>query len=149
MSQPEAGPVRMMATLDQIRQMEYHDLVLLGEHYRNWEPYTHPLYGDVEIGGMTKFGSRVPPSFQLPDTCHRNAAFVFYHADQLPRLEFDNIQVKNVDRDLYQVDVVIVNTKVTPTMSSLAIQKKIHRADRFKIEGTAGLRAAAHPSSPP
>ena len=134
--------IRMRAILDQVRQMEYHDLILLGEHYRNWTPYTHPLYGEVEIGGMTKFGSRVPPLFQLPDTCHRNAAFVFYHADQLPRLDFEDVQVKKIDKDLYQIDVAITNSRVTPTISSLAVQKKIHRADLFKIDGTARLRAA-------
>ncbi len=134
--------IRMRAILEQVRQMEYHDLVLLGEHYMDWTPYTHPLYGEIEIGGMTKFGSRVPPSFQLADTCHRNAAFCFYHADQLPRLNFTDVQVEKVSKDLYQIDVAITNTRVTPTISSLAVQKKIHRADRFKIDGTASLRAA-------
>ncbi|MFC2168347.1 M14 family metallopeptidase [Acidobacteriota bacterium] len=134
--------IRMRAILDQVRQMEYHDLILLGEHYRNWTTFTHPFYGEVEIGGMTKFGSRVPPLFQLPDTCHRNAAFVFYHADQLPRLNFKDVQVTKIDKDLYQIDVTINNSRVTPTISSLAVQKKLHRADLFKIDGTARLRAA-------
>ena len=134
--------LRMRATLDMIRQMEYHDLILLGEHYKNWTPYTHPLYGEIEIGGATKFSNRVPPHFQLPDTCHRNAAFCFYHADQLPHLNFKDVRVEKIERDLYQIDVTIANTRVTPTMSALAVQKKIHRADRLKIDGTVRLRAA-------
>ncbi len=134
--------IRLRALLDQSNQMEYHDLVLLGEHYANWTPYTHPLYGEVEIGGSTKFSNRVPPLFQLADTCHRNAAFCFYHADQLPRLEFEKVVVEKIDKDLFQIDVMITNTRVTPTISSLAQQKKIHRADQFKIDGTVRLRAA-------
>ena len=134
--------IRMRAILNDVRQMEYHDLILLGEHYKSWTPFTHPFYGEIEIGGMTKFGARVPPHFQLADTCHRNAAFCFYHADQLPRLDIEDVQVIKLDKDLYQIDVAITNTRVTPTMSALAIQKKIHRADRFKIDGTARLRAA-------
>lgn len=140
--QQDPEMIRMRSMLDQLNLMDYHDLVLLGEHYADWTPYTHPLYGEIEIGGMTKFGSRVPPSFQLSDTCHRNAAFCFYHADQLPRLIFEKVQVKKLDKDLFQIDLAITNTRVTPTMSSLAIQKKIHRADRFKIDGEARLRAA-------
>jgi hypothetical protein len=135
---------RMRSLFNQLGEMEYHDLVLLGEHYAEWESFDHPLYGEVEIGGTTKFGSRVPPSFQLADTCHRNAAFCFYHADQLPRLAYDQIQVTHLEKDLYQIDVTINNTRVTPTISSLALQKKIHRADRFKIEGTAKLAAAGY-----
>jgi hypothetical protein len=126
---------RMRNLAQGIAEMTYHDLVLLGEHYVEWKPYSHPLYGDVEIGGMTIYGNRVPPSFQLADTCHRNAAFCFYHADQLPRLEFEGVKIKKLEKDLFQVDVSVKNTRVTPTISAMAVQNKLHRADRFKIEG--------------
>jgi hypothetical protein len=126
-----------------VSEMTYHDLVLLGEHYVEWKPYTHPLYGDIEIGGATIYGYRVPPHFQLADTCHRNAAFCFYHADQLPRLEFEGVKIKKLEKDLFQVDVSVKNTRVTPTMSAMAVQNKLHRADRFKIEGRAVKLVAA------
>lgn len=135
---------RFRYLLEQKGEMDYHDLVLLGEHYAEWKPYNHPLYGEIEIGGATKFGYRVPPHFQLADTCHRNAAFCFYHADQLPRLEYEQIDVAHLEKDLYQIDVSIKNTRVTPTISSLALQKKIHRVDCFKIEGRANLVAAGY-----
>ena len=126
---------RMRDLAERVAEMTYHDLVLLGEHYVEWKPYKHPLYGDVEIGGSTIYGSRVPPLFQLADTCHRNAAFCLFHADQLPRLEFEEVKVKKLEKDLFQIDVSMKNTRVTPTMSARAVQSKLHRADRFKIEG--------------
>ncbi len=129
----EVQRIRNLA--QRLAEMEYHDLVLLGEHFADWNPYKHPLYGDVEIGGTKIYGSRVPPLFQLADTCHRNAAFCFYHADQMPRLEFDGVKVKRLEKDLFQIDVSVKNTRVTPTISSQAIQKKLHRADRLKVEG--------------
>lgn len=129
----EVQRIRNLA--ERLAEMEYHDLVLLGEHFADWKPYKHPLYGDVEIGGTKIYGSRVPPLFQLADTCHRNAAFCFYHADQMPRLEFEGVKVKRLEKDLFQIDVSVKNTRVTPTMSSQAVQKKLHRADRLKVEG--------------
>lgn len=126
---------RMRELAERVAEMTYHDLVLLGKHYVEWKPYKHSLYGDVEIGGTTIYGSRVPPLFQLADTCHRNAAFCLFHADQLPRLEFEEVKVKKLEKDLFQVDVSMKNTRVTPTMSARAVQSKLHRADRFKIEG--------------
>ncbi len=129
----EVQRIRNLA--ERLAEMEYHDLVLLGEHFADWKPYKHPLYGDVEIGGTKIYGSRVPPLFQLADTCHRNAAFCFYHADQMPRLEFDGMKVKKLEKDLFQIDVSVKNTRVTPTMSAQAVQKKLHRADRLKVEG--------------
>ncbi len=91
---------------------------------------------------MKKFGRRVPPFFRLAETSHRNAAFCLYHADQLPRLSFDEVKVKKLEKDLYQVDVAIANSRVTPTISFVAQQKKLHRADRFQIEGNVKLLAA-------
>ncbi len=126
---------RMRSIARRLEEMTYHDLVLLGEHFADWKPYKHPLYGDVEIGGVKIYGTRVPPLFQLADTCHRNAAFCFFHADQLPRLEFEKVEVQKLEKDLYQVDVAVKNTRVTPTVSARAIQKKLHRADRFRVEG--------------
>lgn len=129
----EVQRIRNLA--ERLAEMKYHDLVLLGEHFADWKPYKHPLYGDVEIGGTKIYGSRVPPLFQLADTCHRNAAFCFYHADQMPKLEFDGVKVKKIEKDLFQIDVSVKNTRVTPTMSAQAVQKKLHRADRLKVEG--------------
>lgn len=127
--------MRMRSLARRLNEMTYHDLVLMGEHFSDWTPYKHPLYGDIEIGGVKIYGTRVPPLFQLPDTCHRNAAFCLFHADQLPRLTFDKVDTKNLGKQIYQIDISIRNTRVTPTISAQAIQKKLHRVDRLKIEG--------------
>ncbi|MFQ6082789.1 MAG: M14 family metallopeptidase [Candidatus Aminicenantia bacterium] len=126
---------QMRSLLRRLNEMIYQDIVLMGEQYSEWKPYKHPLYGDIEIGGFKKFGRRVPPLFKLAETCHRNMAFCLFHADQLARLTFDKVEVKKLNRDLYQLDVTILNTRVTPTMSAIAIQKKLHRSDRFEIKG--------------
>lgn len=134
---------RLRSMAERLAEMSFHDLVLLGEHFADWKPYKHPLYGDIEIGGTKIYGSRVPPLFQLADTCHRNAAFCLFHADQLPRLEFDEVKVEKLESDLFQVDISVRNTRVTPSMSALAVQRKLHRADRLKIEGQNVKLAAA------
>jgi len=125
----------MLGQQDRLEEMEYHDLVLLGEHFSPWKPYKHPLYGEVEIGGVKKFGRRVPPTFRLAETCHRNAAFCLYHADQLARLEITKAEVKKLGSRQYQVDLSIANSRVTPTMAAVAIQNKLHRPDEVRVEG--------------
>ncbi|MFQ6069986.1 MAG: M14 family metallopeptidase [Candidatus Aminicenantales bacterium] len=131
-----------------VRELEerfYLDYILLGEQTSEWKPYDHPLFGKIEIGGVKKFGRRVPPLFKLAETCHRNAAFCLYHADQLPRLNFGKVEVKKLSPGLFQIDVSIENTRVTPTISAIARQKKLHRADRFVFEAkNARLVAVGH-----
>lgn len=135
--------------LNPLNEMFYQDRVLMGEHYTKLKPYSHPLYGDILIGGIKKFGRRVSPTFKLAETAHRNTAFCLYHADQLARLSFDKIKVESLGGGLYQVDVAIKNSRVTPSISFAAIQRKLHRVDRFKIEGKGvKLLAAGLPTDP-
>jgi len=128
----------VMAALFQegrLEEMVYHDLVLMGEQFSDWKPYKHPLYGDIEIGGIRKFGRRVPPTFKLAETCHRNAAFCLFHADQLARLDIEKLEVTRVKDDLFQVDLAVRNSRPTPSMTAQAAQKKLHRADRLQVSG--------------
>ncbi|MBC7361258.1 MAG: peptidase M14 [Candidatus Aminicenantes bacterium] len=120
----------------------YHQLVLMGEQLVEWKPYHHPLYGEIEIGGVKKFGRRVPALFRLPETCHRNAAFCLYHADQLPRLAFEEVRVSKLENGLYQIDLRIINKQVTPSISALAVQRKLHRPDKLIVEGKGKLISA-------
>jgi len=138
----ESGGRGMFGGGGSLEEMAYQDLVLMGEQYADWKPYTHPLYGDIEIGGDKKFSSRVPPFFKLAETCHRNAAFILYHADQLPRLAFERVRTTKVKDGLFRVDVLVSNATVTPTISAAALQKRLHRLDRIVVGSGARLLAA-------
>jgi len=141
--EPESEEMREFRSLmRQKDEMLYHDRVLLGEHYADWKPYHHPLYGDIEIGGVKKFGRRVSTLFNLPSTCHRNAAFCLFHADQLPRLAFDEVKVEAVGNGTFRIDVTMANSRVTPSISAEALQNALYRADRLKVTGK-GIRLVA------
>jgi hypothetical protein len=131
----EESVMAMLFQSGRLEEMIFSDNVLMGEQYTAWKAYKHPLYGDIEIGGFKKFSRRVPPLFKLAETCHRNAAFCLYHADQLTRLSFDKVDIKSLGGGTYQVDVAVMNSRVTPSMTAQAAQKKLHRNDRLKIEG--------------
>jgi hypothetical protein len=107
----------------------------MGEQYSPWKAFKHPLYGDIEIGGIKKFGQRVPPLFKLAETCHRNAAFCLYHADQLARLEIEKAAVTKIKGDLFQVDLTVSNSRVTPSLAAITAQKGLHRLDRLSLSG--------------
>ncbi len=131
----EEDVMAMLFQEGRVEEMVYHDLVLMGEQFSDWKPHKHPLYGDIEIGGVKKFGRRVPPLFKLAETCHRNAAFCLYHADQLARLEFEKAEATRLDGGLWRLDVVVANSRPTPSMTAVAAQKKLHRADRLAVGG--------------
>jgi hypothetical protein len=127
---------------DQSGQLFASDRLLFGETFRPWKPFHHPLYGDVEIGGFIKQSQRVPPPFMIEEMCHRNAAFVLYHADQLPHIELDEPEVKPLGRGAVSITATIRNTRMTPTISEQAARRAIGLPDFASLSGE-GLEVLA------
>lgn len=118
------------------------DRLLQGSNYVPWKPAKHPLYGDIEIGGFVKQAQRVPPSFLLEELCHRNAAFVIYHADQAPRVAWEDVGFERVAPDTFAVTVALKNTRSIPTISQQARNRRVGPPDTLEIAG-AGLAVLA------
>ena len=111
--------------------------LLFGGGMVPWHEVDHPLFGKVEVGGMTKNWVRQPPSFLLEEECHRNMAFTLYHADQMPQVEVQSIEAAPLPGGLTQVTAVIANRKVIPTHAAADVQHRITPPDRVTISGPA------------
>ncbi len=111
------------------------DRLLLGSAFRPWKPFKHPLYGDIEIGGWVKQHGRIPPSFLLEELCHRNAAFCLYHADQMPRIVWDEVKADPLGDGLFAVTASLKNAKTIPSISAQAARRKIGLPDTISISG--------------
>ena len=46
-------------------QIDFSDLVLLGDIFVDWHPVQHPLYGEVAVGGFKREHGRVAPSLRM------------------------------------------------------------------------------------
>jgi Zinc carboxypeptidase len=112
------------------------DRLFFGADAVPWKPYKHPLYGDIEIGGTVKhLGWRVPPPFMLEELCHRNAAFVVYHADQMPRIVLDELKAEKLADGVYTVTVTLQNTRSIPTRSQQAVRHQVGLPDTLSLTG--------------
>jgi hypothetical protein len=119
----------------QADQLFANDKLLFGTSFKEWKPFMHPLYGAIEIGGFVKQSQRIPPSFMIEELCHRNAAFVIYHADQMPRLAIDEIKVEPLGGDLRSVTATIKNTRTIPSIAQQAAAHRIGLPDVASLEG--------------
>lgn len=124
-------------TYDEAQREQYEfDLYLLfGDALIPWKEINHPQYGKIEIGGFTKNFTRNDPGFMLESEAHRNMAFTLFHAYQTPLLKIDTIEIKDIGNRLQQVDVAIVNLRLTPTRSGQNRRHNIDPEDRIMIEG--------------
>lgn len=123
-------------------QHKFNRLLLLDDGFVEWHEVDHPTYGKIEVGGMKKSWGRQPPSFLLEEECHRNMAFTMWHADQLPKVEIDEVTVRPLDGNLFEVTATLMNRKLTPTRSAFNIQHKVTPADIASIRGE-GLEVIA------
>ena len=119
----------------QRERLKFNDNVVHGVLFKDWTPYNHPVYGDIEIGGWVKMSSRLPHTFMLQDLVHRNASAVMYAASQTPEIKMDIFDVKKLDNNLYQVRVRLYNEKIIPSMSFYASRKNIYSKDMLKVSG--------------
>lgn len=110
-------------------------LVMLNEGVKPWRPFNHPQYGPVEIGGTVKNWGRVPPSFLLEEECHRNMAFTLYHADQMPLVRVESVNVEKLDARLHRVRVVLVNDRMIPSRTAQDVQAHISAPDLLTVDG--------------
>jgi hypothetical protein len=95
--------------------MEFDRRLLFGQGFVDWQPYDHPQYGPVEIGGFVKGFTRNTPGFQLQEEAHRNLGVALSIAQQLPCLSIQNVAVKQLEDDLWMITADVVNTRALPT----------------------------------
>jgi hypothetical protein len=120
---------------DQPDDVFANDKLLFGATFKEWKPAKHPFYGDIEIGGFVKESQRVPPTFLIEELCHRNAAFVVYHADQMPILEFGEVEVKPLNAEVFTVTATVKNTRAIPSVAQQAANHNIGLPDVLSLEG--------------
>lgn len=118
------------------------DRLLFGAAFVPWTPVKHPLYGDIEVGGFVKQSQRVPPGFMIEELCHRNAAFVVYHADQMPRVVWDEVKAERLGESTCAVTASLRNTRLIPSVSEQAARRHVGLPDTLSLSGE-GLTVVA------
>ncbi len=117
------------------QEAEFIKYVLMGDGIVPWQPYDHPTYGRIEIGGQKKEWGRIPPSFLLEEELHRNMAFTLYHADMMPLLEISEVKAEPLGDSLFKVWITIENKRLIPTRTGQDVAHHISSPDIVSLEG--------------
>jgi len=124
------------------RRIAFDDELLMGGGHIGWHAYEHPLYGEIELGGFKKDVGRVPPSFLIEEMLHRNALFCLKHAQALPRVTIEMVEVTDLGDGVHAIDALFRNEHLIPTRTARAAEMKLDQPDVFEISG-ANLRVLA------
>jgi hypothetical protein len=120
----------------------FDDHLEFGDQWVDWTPFDHPQYGPVELGGWSKYSSRINPRFLSMELFHRNMAFTLYHADEMPLMKMGETKVESLGGGMYKVWVDITNERLIPTITAKAMQNRVVRPDLLTAEGDVEIVAA-------
>jgi hypothetical protein len=118
------------------KRLKFNDHVTQGELFKDWTPYKHPVYGDIEIGGWVKMSSRLPHPFMLQDLVHRNASAVIFAAQNTPDVEMEVFEVKKLEGGIYRVRVRLNNKNAMPSISYQSVKNKLYPLDQITVKGS-------------
>ena len=114
--------------------MKWIDLDLGGEGWISPHKFNHPDLGEIWIGGSAKkHMQRTPPSRYIEMEAEKNARFVLYCVSQFPEVEIDDITIKPISDNIYQVDVTVKNDMLYPTASDRSVQLDRYTPDKLII----------------
>ncbi len=114
---------------------EFDKLLLFEDSFIPWQKITHPVYGEIEIGGFSKNFGRLHPGFLIETDAHRNAAFCIYNSYQSPTLEVKDVKVKKLQGGLKEITATVENKRMLPTHSASNIKYRIDPPDQIVLEG--------------
>ncbi len=118
-----------------LERLKYADKVFHGEAFVDWKPFHHPQLGDIELGGWKKISRRTPPPEFLHEILLPNTLFTLYIARLFPQVQIHSVQVKEIQEEIYRIEVEVTNEGFMPTATKWAQEKGIAIPDRIEIEG--------------
>jgi murein tripeptide amidase MpaA len=111
---------------DDLALLEWSDNKLGGRGYVDWYPFDHPQLGKVELGGWDfMYCWSNPPPELLEREIAPHSDFAVFHALVSPKIEFHSVDVQRLDKGVYALRVVVINTGWLPTnVSEKAVERK-------------------------
>lgn len=103
--------------------------------FKPWTPLTHPVLGEVEIGGFhPKFFGQNGPAWQLEDWAKKQALFNLAMAKRLPQLTINDLSVKKLAGGEFEITLVWTNSGKLPVALEQAKLVKIVQEDRVSLD---------------
>ena len=100
----------------ELEELRYVDQELDGRYFADWEPYDHPEFGPVEIGGWkSRFINQNPPAELLEAECALQIPWILFLLEQSPLLEMDEPSAIELADGSYEIAVTVRNTGILPT----------------------------------
>ncbi len=133
--------------------LTYSDEQRGGAGFVAWEPFDHPEFGEVQIGGWVPYFKTNPPADAVGSIADTQVQFVLDLAGRFPEVSLTEPEVTRLASGLYEVKVALVNDGYLPTGTAMAVKNRrarpyVVRLDIPNEQVVTGQRVNKHWSVP-
>lgn len=127
---------------EEVALLKWSDEELEGRGYAEWQPYDHPDFGPVEIGGWDMIQTfRNPPLKFLRQELEPLTEWLLWQAHTTPLLALHSSKLEPLGDDTYRLQVVVQNQGYLPTyVTKKALERKVCRPLLAELELEDGMR---------
>ncbi len=90
-----------------------------GKGFIPWSPFKHSQLGNVEIGGFQPFLRVNPPAGKIKELSDKHAKFALWLASQFADIKMEQVKVKRLSSNLYELKVKLVNNGHMPYATAM------------------------------
>jgi len=100
--------------------LKYSDEQRGGAGFIEWQPFEHPDFGQVEIGGWVPYFKTNPPTNAIPDIVDKQAEFVLDLLGRFPEVSLEEPEVTRLASGLYEIKTALINNGFFPAGTAMA-----------------------------
>lgn len=89
-----------------------------------WTPFTHPVLGEVEIGGFKPYAVTNPPASDIDALGKSHAAFAMYLGTLFPEVAIPELAATSLGGGLYRITADVENTGYLPTSTAHGVTSR-------------------------
>ncbi|TAH34857.1 MAG: hypothetical protein EYC70_13705 [Planctomycetota bacterium] len=119
---------------DEVKLLRWNDQALGGAGFVPWRKFQHPDLGEVEIGGWKPLALHNPPAGELPALAEQWRARLESLAEDLPRLSWAKVEVRELGDGVLEARATLVNSGLLASMSEMGSVTNRPRPLRVLLE---------------
>lgn len=116
--------------------LAFSDKELGGKGFVNWQPFTHPVLGAVEIGGKVPFTDTTPPPAMIEKLLAGQVPWIFEITKKMARIKMEPLKVEDLGSGLYRLTAWIRNEGYLPYPVAMGLRNEQITPVIVTIEGT-------------
>ena len=94
--------------------LDWSDKEWNGNGFVNWETYSHPQLGEVEIGGFVPYLETTPKPERIDSLLQIQLPWLLQLSEKLPKIEWQKEKVTDLGAGVYKLELYVENNGILP-----------------------------------